>query len=63
VPDRGVGREQALDDPRPQPGGDSTAVAFEAELVLQRPDDRLNLLEDLIEQDFAWREGWEYQIS
>ncbi|MBO0838205.1 MAG: histidine phosphatase family protein [Actinobacteria bacterium] len=21
------------------------------------------LLEDLIEQDFAWQEGWEYQIS
>jgi 2,3-bisphosphoglycerate-dependent phosphoglycerate mutase len=21
------------------------------------------LLEDLIEQDFAWQEGWEYQVS
>ena len=20
-------------------------------------------LEDLIEQDFAWREGWEYELS
>jgi hypothetical protein len=35
VPDRGVEREQPLDDPRPQPGGDPAAVAFEAELVLR----------------------------
>src|SRR5438552_3435289 len=41
VPDRSIKREQALDDPGPQPSGGPAAVAFEAELVLQRPDDRL----------------------
>jgi hypothetical protein len=44
VPDRRVEGEQALDDAGPQPGGDSAAVAFETELVLQRPDDRLDPL-------------------
>jgi hypothetical protein len=44
VPDRGVEREQALDDAGPQAGGDAAAVPFEAELVLQRPDDRLDPL-------------------
>src|SRR6266536_3982367 len=44
VPDAGVEREQALDDPGPQAGGDAAAVAFEAELVLQGPDDRLDPL-------------------
>ncbi len=44
VPDAGVEREQPLDDPGPQPGGDAAAVAFEAELVLQGPDDRLDPL-------------------
>ena len=42
VPDGGVEREQPLDDPGPQPGGDPAAVALEAELVFQRPDDRLD---------------------
>src|SRR6266702_8916239 len=44
VPDGGVEREQPLDDPCPQPGGDPAAVAFEAELVLEGPDDRLGAL-------------------
>src|SRR6266566_1529201 len=35
VPDAGVEREQPLDDPGPQPGGDAAAVVFEAELVLR----------------------------
>jgi len=44
VPDGGVERQQALHDPGPQPGGNLAAVAFEAELVFQRPDDRLDAL-------------------
>src|SRR5258707_12313913 len=44
IPDAGVEREQSLHDPGPEPGGDPAAVAFEAELVLQRPDDRLDSL-------------------
>ena len=44
VPDAGVEREQPLDDAGPQPGGDAPAVAFEAELVLQGPDDGLDPL-------------------
>jgi hypothetical protein len=44
VPDAGVEGEQALDDTCPQPGGDAAAVAFEAELEFQRPDDRLDSL-------------------
>ena len=44
VPDAGVEGEQPLHDAGPQPGGDPAAVAFEAQLVLQRPDDRLNPL-------------------
>jgi hypothetical protein len=43
-PDDRVEGEQPLDDTCPQPGGDASAVAFEAELVLQRPDDRLDAL-------------------
>jgi len=43
-PDDGVEGEEPLDDPCPQPGGDPAAVAFEAELVLEGPDDRLNAL-------------------
>jgi hypothetical protein len=43
-PDRGVEREQALHDTRPQPGWDPAARAVQAELVLQRPDDRLDPL-------------------
>src|SRR6266508_784740 len=44
VPDGGVERQEPLDDPGPQPGGDTAAVAFQAELVLERPDDRLDAL-------------------
>ena len=43
-PDDGVEREQALHDPRPQPAGNPAAVPFQAKLVLQRPDDRLDAL-------------------
>ena len=43
-PDDGVESEQALHDAGPQPGGCPAAVAFEAELVLQGPDDRLDAL-------------------
>ena len=50
VPDGGVEGEQALDDPRPQPGGDPAAVAFEAKLVLQRPDDCLDALRQLVRE-------------
>jgi len=42
VPDGGVERKQALHDAGPQPSGDAAAVAFQAELVLQGPDDRLD---------------------
>ena len=44
VPDAGVEGQQPLEDPGPQAGGDASAVAFEAELVLQGPDDRLDPL-------------------
>src|SRR5262249_1312858 len=44
VPDAGVEGQEALHDPGPEPGGDPAAVAFEAELILQRPDDRFNAL-------------------
>jgi hypothetical protein len=44
VPDDGVERQQALDDPSPTARRDAAAVAFEAELVLQCPDDLLNPL-------------------
>jgi hypothetical protein len=43
-PDDGVKSEQALHDAGPQPSGCPAAVAFEAELVLQGPDDRLDAL-------------------
>src|SRR6266702_2840851 len=43
-PDDSVKREQALHDAGPQPAGDAAAVALESELVLQRPDDRLDAL-------------------
>jgi hypothetical protein len=44
VPDAGVEREQALEDAGPQACGDAAAVVFEAELVLQCPDDGLDAL-------------------
>src|SRR6266702_88856 len=43
-PDGSVEGEQALKDARPQSGGDPAAVAFQAELVLECPDDRLDAL-------------------
>jgi|SRR5260370_25759297 len=50
VPDRGVEREQALDVGGPQPSRDAPAVAFQAELVLQRPDNRLDPLAQLVRE-------------
>jgi len=44
VPAACVEREQPLDDADPQASGDASAVVFEAELVLQRPDDGLDPL-------------------
>jgi hypothetical protein len=44
VPDRGVKDQEALHDAGPQAQRYSPAVVFEAELVLQRPDDRLDAL-------------------
>ena len=44
VPDGGVEGEQALDDAGPQAGGDSCAVAFQAELAFEGPDDGLDAL-------------------
>src|SRR5262245_30503195 len=44
APDDGVERQQALDIAGPQACGDAAAVAFEAELVFEGPDDRLNAL-------------------
>src|SRR5213078_1573359 len=43
-PDDGVEGEQALHDADPQPRGDAAAVPVQAELVFQRPDDRLHPL-------------------
>jgi hypothetical protein len=43
-PDRRVEGEQALQDASPQPRGDAAAVTVQAELVLERPDDRLHPL-------------------
>jgi hypothetical protein len=44
VPDADVECEQPLNDAGSKPGGVPGAMAFEAELVLQRPDDGLNAL-------------------
>ncbi|MEV5892850.1 hypothetical protein AB0L76_25965 [Nonomuraea fuscirosea] len=44
VPDDGVEGEDALADARPEAVGVAGIVAFEAELVLQRPDDRFDAL-------------------
>src|SRR5213595_3046033 len=43
-PDHSVEGEQALEDTGPQPRGDTAAVPVQAELVLERPDDRLHPL-------------------
>ena len=44
VPDHRVQRQQALHDAGPQARRGPAAVAFQAELALQRPDDRLGAL-------------------
>jgi hypothetical protein len=44
VPDRGVEGQEALEDTGPQARGDTSAMFFQAELVLERPDDRLDAL-------------------
>jgi hypothetical protein len=44
VPDDRVEGELSLDDAGPKAGADSAAVALEAELALQRPDDGLDAL-------------------
>ena len=50
VPDDGVEGEEPLDDAGPEAGGDAAAVAFEAELVLQRPDDGLDPLAEPVRE-------------
>jgi hypothetical protein len=47
VLDRRVECEEALDDAGPEPGGDSAAVAVQAELALEGPDDGLDALAQL----------------
>jgi hypothetical protein len=44
VPDHGVEGEEALHDSGPQSLWDTPVVLFEAELVFQGPDDRLDAL-------------------
>ena len=50
VPDDRVEGEEPLDDPGPEAGGDAAAVAFEAELVLQGPDDGLDALAEPVRE-------------
>src|SRR6266545_6093417 len=50
-PDRGVEGEQPLHHARPQPAGDTATRAVQAELVLQRPDDRLHTLAQPVRED------------
>jgi hypothetical protein len=50
--DRGQG-QQPLGDAGPQPGGHAPAVALEAGLVFQRPDDRLDALAQPV-RERAW---------
>jgi hypothetical protein len=44
VPDHGVEGEEALQDAGPETGGDAGVVVFEAELVLEGPDDCFDAL-------------------
>src|SRR5512132_2857987 len=53
-PDDGVECEQSLDEAGPQAGGYPAAVTFEAELVLQRPDDRLDALPQPVRERPVW---------
>jgi hypothetical protein len=50
VPDAGVKGEEPLDDAGPETCGDAAAVAFEAELVLQGPDDGLDALSEPVRE-------------
>jgi hypothetical protein len=50
VPDAGVEGEEPLDDAGPESCGDAAAVAFEAELALQRPDDGLDALAEPVRE-------------
>ena len=65
VPDAGVEGEQPLHDAGPQ-ARTPAAVAFEAELVLQRPDDRLDALAQPVREVpgvFSSFAGWRISIS
>ena len=50
VPDAGVEGEEPLDDAGPEPCGDAAAVAFEAELAFQGPDDGLDALSEPVRE-------------
>ena len=50
VPDAGVEGGEPLDDAGPGSCGDAAAVAFEAELVLQGPDDGLDALAEPVRE-------------
>ena len=50
VPDDRVQGEEPLDDPGPQAAGQAAAVAFQAELALQRPDDGLDALAEPVRE-------------
>jgi hypothetical protein len=50
VPDAGVEGEEPLDDAGPESCGHAAAVAFEAELVLQGPDDGLDALAEPVRE-------------
>jgi hypothetical protein len=50
VPDDGVEGEEPLDHAGPEPGGGPAAVALEAELALQDPDDRLDPLPEPVRE-------------
>jgi hypothetical protein len=54
VPDGGVEGEEALHDTRPQSGWDASAVVFQAKLVLQGPDDRLDALAQPVGEGSGW---------
>ena len=50
VPDAGVEGEEPLDDAGPESCGDAAAVAFEAELAFQGPDDGLDALAEPVRE-------------
>ena len=49
-PDAGVEGEEPLDDAGPESCGDAAAVAFEAELAFQGPDDGLDALSEPVRE-------------